>query len=116
MLEMTTSLGRSGLQDWLIQRVSAVILGSYFLFLLFFFIHHMPLQYETWVSLFAHAWMRYVHLLVLLALLAHAWIGVWTVTTDYLKPVMLRFPIQVFIVLGILYTLFWGVNIFWSIK
>ena len=35
MVTTVTSMGRSGLYDWLMQRVSAVILLAYFLFIAF---------------------------------------------------------------------------------
>lgn len=36
MVASVTSLGRSGVYDWLVQRVSAIVLAVYFVFLLGF--------------------------------------------------------------------------------
>lgn len=116
MVEITTSLGRSGLQDWLIQRVTAVFLMGYTLFLLGFLFGHNELHYREWHSLFAYPIVRYATLLVLLSLLAHAWIGLWTVTTDYLKAASVRLLVQVLIIAALLVCLFWGIDILFNFK
>ena len=115
MVETATSLGRSGLQDWLIQRLSAVILALYILFLVAFFVMHPHLQYEQWHALFEFNLMKYSTLLALLSLVSHAWIGIWTVITDYIKPLALRLSIQIVFILGLLICLAWGIRIIWSI-
>ena len=38
--------------------------------------------------------MQVFTILTLLSLLAHVWIGLWQVLTDYIKPVGLRFMLQ----------------------
>jgi len=115
MVETATSLGRSGLQDWLIQRATALILAAYTAFLLGYLIMHPSLQYETWRALFFFQPMRYVSLLAVLSLMAHAWIGIWTVSTDYVKPVTIRFFLQAMILIALLGLLLWGIQIIWSI-
>lgn len=115
MVEIATSLGRSGLQDWLIQRVTAVILGIYTIFLVSYFLTHPGLSYAEWKHLFSLSTMRYASLLALLSLLAHAWIGFWTISTDYLKPLTLRLCIQVLFILAVFGCLFWGIQILWKV-
>ncbi|MFN7096449.1 MAG: succinate dehydrogenase, hydrophobic membrane anchor protein, partial [Gammaproteobacteria bacterium] len=83
MVRNATSYSSNGLRDWLVQRVSAVVLGVYFLFLLVVIISHPGIDYASWQGLFAQIWMKVFTLIVLLSLFAHAWIGVWTVLTDY---------------------------------
>ena len=53
MVASITNLGRSGLYDWVIQRLTAVILAVYTLFLLGFVIAHPDLQYSDWQGLFS---------------------------------------------------------------
>ena len=109
-----TALGRSGVSDWLIQRVSAVIILFYTLFLAAFYLSHAPIDFTLWHGLFAHTGMRLFSLLALLSLLAHAWIGMWGVLTDYVKCAYLRGTIQILIIIMFLACLAWGVQIFWS--
>lgn len=115
MVESVTSYSGNGVRDWLIQRVSAIILAVYALFLLGFFLFNPYMDYVTWGGLFAHTSMKIFSLLALLALIGHAWIGVWTVLTDYVKPYPLRIIIQVLVIVALLTYLIWGVDILWSI-
>jgi succinate dehydrogenase / fumarate reductase membrane anchor subunit len=84
MVTSITNLTRNGLKDWFIQRVSAVILAVYLFFLVGYFIVHPGLDYATWRGLFACRAMRIFSVLALLSLMAHAWIGLWTIFTDYI--------------------------------
>lgn len=115
MVTNVTNLGRSGLYDWLVQRLSAVILAAYTLFLLAFFITHSGLGHAEWVTFFQHRWMKGFSLLSLLALIGHAWVGMWTISTDYLKPLVLRFLFQSGCSLVLFVYLVWGVRIVWGI-
>lgn len=114
-VKAATSLGRSGLQDWLIQRVSAIVLAIYTICLLAYILYQPYFYYQDWLSLFKTDWMRYATFVTLLSLIAHAWVGVWTITTDYLKPVVLRFIAQVAFILVLLGCLIWGIRIIWSL-
>lgn len=115
MVNSVTSYSGNGVRDWLVQRVSAVVLAAYTLFLLGFVLLNPYLDYITWGSLFSHTSMKIFSLLTLLSLIGHAWIGIWTVITDYVNPYPLRLIVQVLVVLLLLTYLVWGVNILWSI-
>ena len=58
MVTSITNLGRSGLYDWVIQRLTAVVLALYTLFMLGFLIASPDLQYSQWQGLFAQTWMK----------------------------------------------------------
>ncbi len=115
MVKPAGSLGRNGLQDWLIQRVSAVILAIYTAFLIIYFVMHPALTYEEWHRLFTFKAMQYASLLVLFSLMSHAWIGVWTIITDYVKPLPFRLFLQIFFMMALLICVVWGIRIIWSI-
>src|SRR5579872_2709687 len=84
MLNLTTALGRNGFQDWILQRVSAVMIGLYTIFLLgFWFVRGST--YADWQTLFSLSFFCYLTVAVLLATLVHAWIGLWVICTDYVK-------------------------------
>lgn len=113
MVEVATSLGRTGLQDWLIQRVSAVIIAIYTIFLISYFLLHAEIAFPEWQQLFASNSMRYASLLVLISLLAHAWIGFWTISTDYVKILSIRLAIQILFMIAMFFCLVWGIQILW---
>lgn len=114
MVKAVSALGRSGLHDWLLQRISAVVLAAYFLFIAGFLVVKSPIDFVTWHSLFSCTAMKVFTLLALISFLVHAWIGLWIVTTDYLKALGLRLLVQVLVILFCLGTLLWGVSILWS--
>lgn len=122
MVTMISNLGRNGLSDWVVQRVSAVILLAYILFLGGTILLTPEMQYAHWQGLFSQTWMRIFSLISLLSLCAHAWIGMWTVATDYLTPMTLgaaatkvRFLFQLFCLIVLLTYFFWCVQILWGI-
>jgi succinate dehydrogenase / fumarate reductase membrane anchor subunit len=65
--------------------------------------------------------MQVFSMMAIFATCAHAWIGMWTIGSDYLrehtlgaKAVALRFVFQGSSVMVIAAYLVWGINIFWG--
>jgi succinate dehydrogenase / fumarate reductase membrane anchor subunit len=58
--------------------------------------------------------MKFASFAALLALVSHAWIGMWTVTTDYLKTAWFRLLVQLLIYITLLFYLVWGIQILWG--
>jgi len=116
MVKNAFALGRSGLQDWLLQRITAVILAVYSLFLLVFILKHQPLQFQDWHDLFAHSAVRYFSLSALISLALHAWIGVWTVITDYIKANFIRLYAQLLLLGLVVSNTLWGIKILWNLS
>jgi succinate dehydrogenase / fumarate reductase membrane anchor subunit len=99
MVKSITSFSRSGLMDWLAQRVSAVVLGSYAIFMFGYFLVAGDIDYQQWTGLFSQFWFKLYTIASLLALVAHIWVGMWTVATDYVKNAMGRFLVLAVIAL-----------------
>jgi len=130
MVRSVTSFGRSGLSDWLIQRISAVIMTAYFAWLLAVFICQPNMDYQQWTEMFSTTCIRIFSTLALLSVVAHAWIGGWSVLTDYVtarffklelgieigeKAGVLRILMEtVLVLLMFVYTL-WGLVIIWGV-
>lgn len=117
-----TSFARSGLADFIIQRISAVIIGAYSVAVLLFFIGNPGLDHGELVAWFGSFGMQVFTTAAVLSTAAHAWIGLWTVGTDYLLPAhigssatAIRFIYQ----LGCIFILFvyvlWAMNLVWSL-
>ncbi|HLF66112.1 MAG TPA: succinate dehydrogenase, hydrophobic membrane anchor protein [Gammaproteobacteria bacterium] len=113
MIETSTSLSSNGLKEWLLQRVTAVFIGIYTLFLAVYFLSHPGLAYDQWHALFANDWMRTATLVVVLSVSVHAWLGLWIVITDYVKPWCVRLLVEVLVALALLSFLLWGFEILW---
>ena len=122
MVTNITSLGRNGVHDWLLQRISAVVLLAYFVFLIVYVATNTDLSFSQWQNLFSHTWMRVFSLTALLSLCAHAWIGMWTISTDYFTSAVLgtaatviRLGFQLVCLLILISYFVWCVQILWSI-
>jgi succinate dehydrogenase / fumarate reductase membrane anchor subunit len=120
MVTAVTSLGRSGLYDWLMQRASAVILLAYFVYTGTVVVGGV--DYEAWNELFSQTWMRVFSLLALVSLGVHAWVGLWAVFTDYFTERLMGTAGNIirlaaeFISGIILFTyLVWGIQILWGL-
>lgn len=109
------SLTGQGLRDWMVQRISSVILGIYILFLFGYLVFHPGLFFSDWYNLFQNTWMRVFSVLALLSLILHAWVGVWTIATDYLKITWLRFLFEAVVIIALLGYFIWGINILYSL-
>ncbi len=115
MVTSITNFGRSGLYDWMMQRVTAVVLMTYTVFMLAYLLFNPDLDYNQWQSLFDSTFMKIYTLLAVLSMVAHAWIGMWSVSTDYIKPTAIRFLFQsVCGLLAFIYVV-WGIQILWGV-
>jgi succinate dehydrogenase / fumarate reductase membrane anchor subunit len=106
MVTAVTSFGRSGLYDWLIQRVSAVVLSAYTIFLVVYLVMNPDLTQAQWSELFSQLWMRVFSLITLVSIIAHAWIGLWSVLTDYITA---RQRGSKALIIGVIVQMIWGV-------
>ena len=122
MVTNVTSFGRSGLSDWLIQRVTAVVMAAYTIFLVCYLVANPGLGYEQWVALNQCTLMRFFSLAAIVSFAAHAWIGLWAVLTDYVtvrllgaKATALRIILQLGMIIVTLAYVVWAIDILWGI-
>ncbi len=112
-VKSASGLTGSGSRDWFLQRLSAVVLAVYSLVMIGFFLTS-DVTYQTWHAFMSAAGMKVFTLVALAALVFHAWVGMWTVFTDYVKATGLRIFLQIATVTAIFVYLFWGMMIFWG--
>jgi succinate dehydrogenase / fumarate reductase membrane anchor subunit len=115
MVRSVTNFSRNGLSDWLVQRVSAVLLALYTLFMVGVFLANPDLGYDEWQQLFSLFWVKLFTLATLLALVGHSWVGMWTVATDYLKNTWVRFFFLSVIAVTAFVYLVTGVTAVWGV-
>ncbi|WP_461517813.1 succinate dehydrogenase, hydrophobic membrane anchor protein, partial [Porticoccus sp.] len=122
MITNVTSFSRSGLSDWLLQRVTAVVLAAYTIFITFYLLFTPNLEYSQWVALNSHFCMKTFNVLTVLSIAIHAWIGLWAVLTDYVTVRLLgpkATPLRIFLQLGMiavtLVYVIWALDIVWGI-
>lgn len=103
----------SGLRAWLVQRVSAVYMLFFIVFLLTHFMVDPPRSYLAW-----HDWMLSPGINVIAsvfaaALLAHAWVGVRDVVMDYVHPIAIRVLVLSSLALYLMGLGAWVARILW---
>lgn len=114
MLDRVVTGAHYGLRDWLLQRIAAVLMVLYALFMVGWLLLHPHPGYDGWIALFSNNVMRSFSLLFLLAVFAHAWVGVRDVVMDYVKPASVRLVIYVLVIVALLLYTIWSVQILWG--
>ena len=74
----------SGTKDFLLSRISSLVLLSYFLLLCSFFYLNNPLTFSIWSALFDNIGMKLFTTIFLLTFAVHTWIGTWAIGSDYI--------------------------------
>ncbi len=121
MVTQVTSFSGNGLADWMVQRVSAYILAAYTVLIVGVLLLSGEMTFVGWRDLFSQTWMQVFTLLALVASCAHAWVGMWTIGTDYIREHYfgsgadgIRLVYQVGCILILACYLIWGVKILWG--
>ena len=104
-----------GLRDWLAQRVTAVVMAIFALFVAGYLLMQPSFGYDTWTELFSGNIVRSFSLLFLLSVFYHAWIGVRDIVMDYVKPTSIRLLIHVLVILALVLYVIWSVQILWGL-
>ena len=103
-----------GLTDWLIQRLSAVVMVLYTALVLGIALWTGGIDYALWQQLFAHGGFKLASFLFMVALLYHAWIGMRDIFMDYLKATSLRLALETAVVIVLVLYLIWAASILWG--
>jgi succinate dehydrogenase / fumarate reductase membrane anchor subunit len=122
MVTNVTSLTRSGLSDFVIQRVSAVVLTVYTLCVVGFFLANPELTHAGLLAYFSSTTMLLFSTLAVLSTAAHAWIGMWTIGTDYIgehyfgrHSTAFRLVYQAGCLMLLFVYVAWALQLFWSL-
>ena len=103
-----------GLRDWLIQRITAVVMAVGCVALAGYLLLKGRFDYDVWTGLFASLPVRTFSLLFLLSLFYHAWVGIRDVVMDYVKSAAVRLVMHVLVILALLLYAIWSVQILWG--
>jgi succinate dehydrogenase / fumarate reductase membrane anchor subunit len=103
-----------GLRDWLIQRITAVVMVAYCIALAGYLLLGPRLDYDNWTALYSSNVVRTFTLLFMVSLFYHAWIGIRDIVMDYIKPANVRLVIHVLVILALLVYTIWSVQILWG--
>lgn len=115
MVKSLLSVSQRGLRDWIVQRVSAIVMAILSVVFAVYLVTRTDLSYAEWHTLFTYTSVKIMTLFFLLALCFHAWVGMWTVMTDYIKPFVLRAMLHLVVLATLIACFIWGVMILWSV-
>lgn len=114
MIGMNTSFGRSGVHDWRMQRLSALVLLVYLVFIGYSVCTISEFNFTQWSAIFAPVWVQVFTFISVVAISVHAWAGLWIVSTDYFKAPAIRNIFQLVVFSICLGFIIWTAMIFWG--
>jgi succinate dehydrogenase / fumarate reductase membrane anchor subunit len=100
-----------GLGDWLLQRLTAVVMAGYTLFVLACLVVGRPSSHADLKAMFADGFIRIFTMLFFVALLYHAWVGMRDILMDYVKATGLRLALEAAVGLVLVVYLIWSASI-----
>lgn len=115
MVAKISSFGKNGVHDFVLLRATAIILTLYTIYIIGFAAFGPDITYASWTSFFGSTGTKVFTMLALASILIHAWIGMWQVLTDYIKPHFLRALMQLAIVSLLFVYLFAGFFVLWGV-
>ena len=104
----------SGVIDWLVQRATSLVMLMYVLFWVILVTWFKHIDFVLWKQIFSCNLVKSFTLLALFSLLLHAWIGIWTVLTDYISCIKLRLTLHLTLIFVLIFYLGWGIYILWG--
>ena len=115
MVSNASALGRNGVHDFILVRATAIVLTLYIIYMVGFFATTGEISWEVWPGFFSSAFTKVFTLLALVSILIHAWIGMWQVLTDYVKPLAVRLILQLLIVVALVAYVLYGFVVVWGV-
>jgi len=103
-----SSPGLQGLRPWIIQRVSAVFIAVFLIYLFSALIMNNPLNENDWAGWVATPYNNVLSGLFLIAVLWHAWIGIRDIVLDYVPNVVGRLIVLTFVACTLIGSGLWG--------
>jgi succinate dehydrogenase / fumarate reductase membrane anchor subunit len=100
-----------GLGEWLLQRLSALYLAGFALWLIVRLAIATPTDFVAWKTWMATGGVRLTFAVFFLSVLVHAWVGMRSVFLDYAKPLWVRSVAQLLLAFGLLALAFWAAQI-----
>jgi succinate dehydrogenase membrane anchor subunit len=105
-----------GLKDWLLQRLTALVMAAFTLLVLAIALWNGGIDYALWKALFANGAWKLAAFLFMVALLYHAWIGARDIYMDYFKPAWIRLTLQLLSVVVLIVYFGWTIQILWGAR
>ena len=111
-----TTGARYGLRDWMMQRLTAVVMLVFIAALpVQVLLISGPITYDAWAGLFAKQWMNFLTYISVVAMCWHTFAGMRDIYMDYIKPVSLRLALHVFTICWLIGCAGWAFQVLWRL-
>ncbi|GAB2905209.1 succinate dehydrogenase, hydrophobic membrane anchor protein [Uliginosibacterium flavum] len=104
-----------GFRDWLAQRVTAVVMAVYTVYMFVCVLNLPAYDNAAWRGLMSGGFAKFATFLFALALFYHAWVGVRDIWMDYVKPISVRLTLHVITLLALIGYAGWVAQILWRL-
>jgi len=112
----STSGPQHGLGDWLMQRVTALLMILFtFVVIAQVLLVKGPITYTAWAGIFATPWMKGLTFLTIISMGWHAVVGMRDVFMDYVKPIALRLVLHVGAIVWLGVCAGWALQVLWRL-
>ena len=105
-----------GLSDWLMQRITAVVVALYLVLLLGILMFTPALDLAAWRALFSGQAFRLATFVALISMFLHAWVGMRDILMDYIRPTGIRLALEVLVIGALVVYTGWTLQILWGLK
>ena len=115
MVKRVVTGAHYGLKDWLVQRITALVMAVYVVMFTGVLLVCPPRGHQQWHALFSGQFMRIATFVFFISLFWHAWIGMRDILMDYVKHTGARLGLEVVVALVLVGYAVWAVQILWSL-
>jgi succinate dehydrogenase / fumarate reductase membrane anchor subunit len=105
----------TGTGDWLLQRLTAVLMALYTMVVFIGVILVPPRTYADWKAFFSPALFKIATMMFVAALLYHAWVGMRDILMDYVRATGIRLAAQAAVGLVLFFYLIWAASVLWGL-
>jgi succinate dehydrogenase / fumarate reductase, membrane anchor subunit len=104
-----------GMRDWLMQRITAVVMVVFFLIVLISALISPDSGFKWWSGLMAYPVMQVLAMVTFIALAWHAWVGMRDIWMDYVKHAGLRLTLHIVTIAWVLACLLYAMRVLWRL-
>ncbi|GMR07138.1 MAG: succinate dehydrogenase membrane anchor subunit [Gammaproteobacteria bacterium] len=100
-----------GLRMWLLQRLTAVYMVLFFVFMLGYFFTGDKLTFANWTLFMSHPLTTTAWVLFFLSLLLHAWVGMRDAIMDYVNTFWVKLFVLSMLAVGLISMGIWAIRV-----
>ena len=116
MVKPNLTGARYGINNWLQQRITAVlmlVIAITFLVFIAFLALDVNSTINSWQEIFHHPWVKFFVQVFFVAMVLHVWVGIRDIWMDYVKCIVLKLTLYILTILWLVACLAYSLKIIW---